>query len=315
MALGVHTDRNPHGKILMQHLNAAKEILLDPSRRAQYDRELPHRQGGENNGVGSSSAEEERLRSVLESTLAEKAILKREVKELRSMLELSLEEKAALKREADELRSVRVSVVLLEQKIEEQEGQITVYEDKLDRVSRELRMERQCLSTEQHNHGNLRRELKKVEKQRNKLKETNKDLKRENEELASEVDHLEDEMEDTSKELKNVKKKNSQLGTTASEYLSKHNKMVDAYEEKVDRINRELREARHNKTHQNERVFKFMSTSCLIFTVFYIFLVVLSYIRMDPEGGETNQYTLSLFMVYSVCYCIFWVLLFAFAIA
>ena len=310
MAKSLHPDKNPHGKCLMQQLNVAKEILLDPSKRAQYDRELRHRQGGENNGVGSSSAEEERLRSVLESTLVKQKALKKEVKELRSRQKV-------VNKEVRELRSknsfLNNDAVALNQKIEEQKGQIANYEDKLDRVSRELRGERTSLFEEKHNYDILLRELKKVEKQCSTLNETNEDLKSENKELVSEVKDLQHKMKDASKELKNVKAKNSKFCTAASEHCSKHHKMVETYEGKMDRISRELREARHKATtlhtkmaDQNEWVFKFFSMSYFVFTALYIVFAFLAHIMINPEGGETNQYTL-LIIVYSLCYCIFWV--------
>eukprot|EP00956_Cyclotella_meneghiniana_P045939 scaffold391362_cov73-Cyclotella_meneghiniana.AAC.2 len=164
MSKSMHPDRNRHGKTLMQQINTAKEILLDRSKRSQYDSgELLNHQS-EQSTRGSSSYEVRRLRT--------------EVASLQQQLNTSERKLANAQRSQANMRN----------RLNDLECTNTILEDDL--------------SNEKRLHKQLQNKHKKIEKQMTTLKATNARLEKENHDNTRRIDKYEGKMERISRELR-----------------------------------------------------------------------------------------------------------------
>ena len=224
MSRALHPDKNPQGKCLMQQINIAKDILLDASKRAAYDSgELCH-----HNGKSSSFAETLQLRSQLAAAQQELASLRQTNGNLMSTVHTLENERnqtrmkyATMERKYEQLegkhkmiKTQNVNLHAANEKLQvenqEQARQIETYVDKVDRISRELRENRERSS-----------ELKML--------------------LTTEREQSDENMHQLQEKYNGVEEQNIKL-QAAKEFLEKETldqaRQVDIYEEKLERIRR-----------------------------------------------------------------------------
>lgn len=150
MSLANHPDRNPHGKMLMQHINAARDVLLDESKHSEYDRGS-YQSIRQHNLDSTLSSELRRLRSELVSSQRKAAELERQYIDARHSITQLRQHNSVLEKDLSYEKQVRKQLqanqAMLEVQMEVNARKLNIYEDKLERISRERKEEKSVIST------------------------------------------------------------------------------------------------------------------------------------------------------------------------
>ena len=179
MSKSLHPDKNPQGHHLMQQINNAKETLLDPSKRSEYDRAELSNHRSDHNRNGSSSREMHRLRSQLSAAQQDLAASKRELTSLRCLHANITRKNHNLESKNDDM-SQRLCAMELENKV-------------------------------------LQNKCKKAEKQNIKLKTSKEMLENEKAAQLCRIGKYETKFDSISRELREVREQSSDLMATEKE--------------------------------------------------------------------------------------------------
>jgi DnaJ-class molecular chaperone len=176
MSKSLHPDKNGYGNALMQQINNAKEVLLDRSKRNEYDREIRNHQGGfGKTNSSNNSAKLRKLQQQLDASERKVAALQRSVIYLEEEKEYVFQELSderqthrhlqnTFKKMEKQMVTLKATKDHLEKENHDHTRRIDKYEGKMERISRELRDERRKYAKEVAANEEASKTLEKVER-------------------------------------------------------------------------------------------------------------------------------------------------------